>query len=43
MTAIYLLDGGTLTVESSIVTAGQGYGRLLTVPAQMLQTVAVNV
>jgi glyoxylase-like metal-dependent hydrolase (beta-lactamase superfamily II) len=42
VTAIYLLDGGTLTVESSIVTAGQHYGQLLTVPVQMFLVDTTN-
>lgn len=33
--AVYLLDGGTLDVESSKVVPGQDFGRILRVPVQM--------
>jgi glyoxylase-like metal-dependent hydrolase (beta-lactamase superfamily II) len=32
---VYLLDGGTLQVESSTVLPGSDYGRLLTIPVQV--------
>lgn len=35
ITAVYLLDGGTLEVESSLVVPGRDYGHRLTVPVQL--------